>query len=55
VPKIADFRDRELDAGTARAVHGVAQVHEPLAFAMRQRLEQHGANDAEDGGVGADA
>jgi hypothetical protein len=33
----------------------VAQVHQALAVAMRQRLEQHPAHDAEDRGIGADA
>ena len=39
----------------AGAVDGLAQVDEAVAIPMRQRLEQHAANDAEDRGVGADA
>ena len=36
-------------------VHRVAQVDEPVAVAVGQRLEQHAADDAEDRRVGADA
>ena len=39
----------------AGPVDRLAQVDEPVAVAVRQRLEQHAAHDAEDRGVGADA
>ena len=38
-----------------RSVHRLSQVDQPVAVAVRQRLEQHAADDAEDRGVGADA
>ena len=31
------------------------QPHEPIRLLERQRPQQHGVDDAEDGGVGADA
>ena len=33
----------------------VKQPHEPARFVERQRTQQHGVDDAENGGVGADA
>ena len=39
----------------AGSVHRLPQVDQAVAVAVRQRLEQHAADDAEDRGVGADA
>jgi hypothetical protein len=33
----------------------MVHADDPIGVRERQRLEQHGADDAEDGGVGADA
>ena len=53
--EVVDLGDGEHDVLAARAVDRVAQVDEPVAVAVRQRLEEHAANDAEDRGIGADA
>ena len=50
-----DLGDGEVDVVAARPVGRLAQVDEPIAVAMRQRLEQHAAHDAEDRRVRADA
>ena len=55
VAKVTDLGHGERHARTGRTIGGLAQVHEALALAMRERLEQHPVHDAEDRGVGADA
>ena len=50
---VVDIEDRE--AGVLDAGSGLAEEHEILAARVGQRLQDHGVDDAEDGGVGADA
>ena len=53
--EVADFGHRERQVAAGGPVNGLAQVDETVTVAVRQRLEQHAAHDAEDRGVGADA
>ena len=54
VAEVEDLGDREVDVLAAGPVDGMPQVDQPLAVPVGQGLEQHAANDAEDGGVRAD-
>ena len=47
--------NREMDVLDADALGALPDVDEPVLIAVDQRLQQHAADDAEDGGVGADA
>jgi hypothetical protein len=53
--EIVHLRHGEEDVLSPGAAHGLAQVHQPLTFAVRKGLQEHATNDAEDRGVGADA
>ena len=44
-----------VDAGTLALRHQHVHEHQPLGVGERQRLEQHGVDDGEDRGIGADA
>ena len=55
VAEVEDLGHREGDVLAARPVDRLAQVDQPVAVAVRQRLEQHAAHDAEDRRVRADA
>ena len=48
-------RRRHVQVGDADARRRVPHADEPVGIVERQRLEEHAADDAEDGGVGADA
>ena len=43
------------DVLDADALGALADVDQPVLIAVDERLQQHAADDAEDGGVGADA
>ena len=49
-PQIAGDRGQPLRAG-----RGVPHRHEPIGAGVRQRAEEYGVDEAEDGGVGGDA
>ena len=53
--EVAYLGDGEEHVLAAEPVGRVAEVDQPVAVAMGQRLEQHAAHDAEDRGGGADA
>ena len=55
IAQIAHFGNGEGDVGARRSIHRVSQVDQPISVAVRQRLEEHAADHAEDGRVGADA
>ena len=52
--KVGDLGNGEEHVLAAGAVDRLAEVHETIAFLMRERLEQHAAHDAEDRRVGTD-
>ncbi len=52
---ILDFGDGEVDVFDADARCALANVDQAVFVAIDERAEEHAANHAEDGGVGADA
>jgi len=54
-PEVVDLGNRERDVVAPLRLGRLAEVHEPVAVAMRQRAEEHTAHGAEDRGVGTDA
>ncbi len=55
VAQVAYLGDGEEHVLAAEPIGRLAEVHQAVAVAMGQRLEQHAADDAEDRGGGADA
>ena len=53
--EVVDLRHREIDVLAPGSIDRLAEVHEAVAVAMRQRLEEHPAHDAEDRGVRPDS
>ena len=53
--QVVDLRDRERGVLGADARRALADVDQPILVAVDERPQQHAADDAEDGGVGADA
>ena len=54
IAELGDFGDGKQHVFDAAALRCLAQVHQLIAVAMRQRLQQHAVDDAEDRRVGAD-
>jgi hypothetical protein len=52
--EVADLGHGEGEVVGADAECGLADVDQPVGIAVDERPQQHGADDAEDGGVGAD-
>ncbi len=52
---VGEVAERELRQRGAVLRGLLAERHHAIRLGERQRLEQHGVDDAEDGGVGADA
>ena len=55
LPVVADLLDREGDVRRAGPLRLLAGEHELVPVGIRQRPQQHAVDEAEDGGVGADA
>ena len=53
--EVVDLRHRERRVRGAEARRALADVDEPILAAIDERPQQHAADHAEDGGVGADA
>ena len=53
--QVAQLGDREVRVGHPDAWRALADIDEPVLIAIDQRPQQHAADDAENGGVGADA
>ena len=53
--EVVDFRDGEGGVVGIEAGRALADVEQAVFVAIGERAQQHGADDAEDGGVGADA
>ena len=53
--QVAQLGHREVRVLHADALRALADVDEPVLVAVDERPQQHAADDAEDGGVGADA
>ena len=53
--KVLDLRHREGGVVGADAVRALADVDQAILVAVDERPQQHAPDDAEDGGVGADA
>ena len=53
--EVPQLRDREVRVLDADAVRALADVDQPILVAVDERPQQHAPDDAEDGGVGADA
>ena len=55
VADVLNFRNGEGRVGVADAGCALAHVKQAVFVAIGERAQQHGADHAEDGGVGADA
>ena len=53
--EVANLRDREVGVLRADAAGRLTDVDEAVLVAVGERPQQHAADDAENGGVGADA
>ena len=53
--QVADFRHREVRVLDADAARALADVDQAVFVAVDERPQEHAPDDAEDGGVGADA
>ncbi len=53
--RVLDFRDRKRRVHRAEARRALTDVEQAIFAAVDERTHQHGADDAEDRGVGADA
>ena len=53
--QVAELGHREVRVLDADAARALADVDQPVLVAVGERPQQHAADDAEDGGVGADA
>ena len=53
--QVAQLGDREMSVLQADALGGLVDVDQAVLVAVDERPEQHAPDDAEDGGVGADA
>ena len=53
--QVAQLRDREVGVLAAPAFRALADVDQPIFVVVDERPQQHAADHAEDGGVGADA
>jgi hypothetical protein len=54
-PQVQDLRHREVDVFDADALGALLDVNQAILVSVRQRPQQHAADDAEDRGIGADA
>ena len=53
--QILDFGDGEVGVVDAEAAGALADIDEAVLVAIDERAQEHAADQAEDGGVGADA